>query len=319
MDVRLSRRCTWRIETGTGKELCAEAIHAALARAARAVRRLRSGAACPAASSRASCSATCAARSPAPIATARARFAQAHGGTMFLDEVGELELELQPRLLRALEQRQVKPVGADALRDVDVRVIAATNRDLREEVRAGRFREDLSTGSRSSRVHAAAAARAQGGHRRCSSTALPRPDAPRRACRPRRSRCSPSTTGRATSASCATWSSAAVSLMGPSTTCSSRRSSASSRRRTAAAGCRARRRGRPSARSGFREAKERLITAWERDYVTAAPQARGRQRLAGRARGRHRSRVPAPPHEEARHRQPRRIAGAPMPHTAPRS
>jgi DNA-binding NtrC family response regulator len=70
-------------------------------------------------------------------------FTQAHGGTIFIDEIGELELDMQPRLLRALESRKVKPVGATQYRDVDVRVIAATNRDLREEVKAGRFRDDL--------------------------------------------------------------------------------------------------------------------------------------------------------------------------------
>jgi two-component system nitrogen regulation response regulator GlnG len=70
-------------------------------------------------------------------------FAQAHGGTIFIDEIGELELDMQPRLLRALESRKIKPVGATLYRDVDVRVIAATNRDLREEARAGRFRDDL--------------------------------------------------------------------------------------------------------------------------------------------------------------------------------
>jgi two-component system nitrogen regulation response regulator GlnG len=70
-------------------------------------------------------------------------FRQADGGSIFLDEIGELELGLQPRLLRALERRQVKPVGASTYRSVNVRVIAATNRDLAAEVRAGRFRADL--------------------------------------------------------------------------------------------------------------------------------------------------------------------------------
>jgi DNA-binding NtrC family response regulator len=70
-------------------------------------------------------------------------FAQADGGTIFLDEIGEMDLEVQPRLLRALERRQVKPVGASQYENVDVRVVAATNRDLAAEVKAGRFREDL--------------------------------------------------------------------------------------------------------------------------------------------------------------------------------
>lgn len=70
-------------------------------------------------------------------------FAAADGGTLFLDEIGELELESQPRLLRALERRHFKPVGATAYERSNVRVIAATHRDLLTEVRAGRFREDL--------------------------------------------------------------------------------------------------------------------------------------------------------------------------------
>jgi DNA-binding NtrC family response regulator len=70
-------------------------------------------------------------------------FVQAHGATLFIDEIGELELDMQPRLLRALEQRKVKPVGAAQYRDIDVRVIVATNRDLRHEVQNGRFRSDL--------------------------------------------------------------------------------------------------------------------------------------------------------------------------------
>jgi transcriptional regulator with PAS, ATPase and Fis domain len=70
-------------------------------------------------------------------------FEAAHGGTLFLDEIGELELALQPRLLRAIERRQVCRIGETRTRKVNVRIIAATNRDLAEEVNAGRFREDL--------------------------------------------------------------------------------------------------------------------------------------------------------------------------------
>jgi transcriptional regulator with GAF, ATPase, and Fis domain len=70
-------------------------------------------------------------------------FEAAHGGTIFLDEIGELALDLQPKLLRVLEQRQVKRVGTSRYNDVDVRVIAATNRDLRVEVNNQRFRADL--------------------------------------------------------------------------------------------------------------------------------------------------------------------------------
>jgi DNA-binding NtrC family response regulator len=77
------------------------------------------------------------------VSTRQGVFEMGHGGTVFLDELGELNLDLQPKLLRVLEQREVKRVGGSKPIKVDVRVVAATNRDLEEEVRAGRFREDL--------------------------------------------------------------------------------------------------------------------------------------------------------------------------------
>ena len=70
-------------------------------------------------------------------------FDSADGGTLFLDEIGELPLDVQPMLLRALESGEIRPVGGDTNKHVKVRIVAATNRDLEEEVRAGRFRGDL--------------------------------------------------------------------------------------------------------------------------------------------------------------------------------
>jgi transcriptional regulator with GAF, ATPase, and Fis domain len=76
-------------------------------------------------------------------ATRVGAFEHADGGTLFLDEIGELPLEAQPKLLRAIEQREIRRLGEQQLRSVDVRVVAATNRQLENEVNAGRFREDL--------------------------------------------------------------------------------------------------------------------------------------------------------------------------------
>ncbi len=71
------------------------------------------------------------------------KFRLAHGGTLFLDEVGDLPLSIQPRLLRAVEQGEIEPVGGDGPVEVDVRLIAATNQDLPRLIAQGRFRQDL--------------------------------------------------------------------------------------------------------------------------------------------------------------------------------
>lgn len=77
------------------------------------------------------------------IKNRKGRFQSAHGGTLFLDEIGELQPEMQVKLLRALQEKKVEPLGSDHSEDVDVRIIAATNRDLESDIKTGRFREDL--------------------------------------------------------------------------------------------------------------------------------------------------------------------------------
>ena len=77
------------------------------------------------------------------IASKPGKFALADGGTIFLDEIGEMPLLMQVKLLRVIQERVIEPVGATGIRKVDFRLIAATNRNLKEEIKAGRFREDL--------------------------------------------------------------------------------------------------------------------------------------------------------------------------------
>jgi DNA-binding NtrC family response regulator len=128
-------------ETGSGKELCAEAIHAASGRAGPFAICDLGG--LPRSLIESELFGHVRGAFTGATGDRVGAFESAHGGTLFLDEVGELEPELQPRLLRMLEENTVRRVGASAYRAVDVRVIAATNRDLVREVEAGSFRSDL--------------------------------------------------------------------------------------------------------------------------------------------------------------------------------
>ena len=76
------------------------------------------------------------------IQTKQGKFQQANGGTLFLDEIGEMQLDLQVKLLRVIQDKTVVKVGSNTVDPVDIRIVAATNRNLEEEVLAGRFRED---------------------------------------------------------------------------------------------------------------------------------------------------------------------------------
>ena len=129
-------------ETGTGKDLAAESIHLESARSAGPFVVVDCGA-IPAALLESELFGHEKGSFTGAVAAREGAFEAATGGTLFLDEVGELELELQPKLLRALESRQVRRVGGQKPVPVDVRLVAATNRNLRVEVNAGRFRSDL--------------------------------------------------------------------------------------------------------------------------------------------------------------------------------
>jgi DNA-binding NtrC family response regulator len=129
-------------ETGTGKEVVAQAIHHASARHAAPFVVFDCGAV-PKDLIESQLFGHVKGAFTGAATDRQGAFRRAHGGTLFLDEIGELPLELQPRLLRALESKTVQPVGSDDHHRVNVRIICASHRSLREEVKRGRFREDL--------------------------------------------------------------------------------------------------------------------------------------------------------------------------------
>jgi transcriptional regulator with GAF, ATPase, and Fis domain len=129
-------------ETGTGKELAAEAVHDESRRSGGAFVVFDCGA-ISGSLIESELFGHVRGSFTGAVADRPGAFEAASGGTLFLDEVGELPLDLQPKLLRALEQRQIRRVGSNTPRQVDVRIVAATNRALALEVDRGRFREDL--------------------------------------------------------------------------------------------------------------------------------------------------------------------------------
>jgi transcriptional regulator with GAF, ATPase, and Fis domain len=129
-------------ETGTGKELAARAIHARSAQREMPLIKVNC-AAIPESLIESELFGHVKGAFTGATANRRGRFALADGGTLFLDEIGTLGSAVQARLLRVLQEREFEPVGSERTLSVDVRVIAATNRDLRAMVSSGRFLEDL--------------------------------------------------------------------------------------------------------------------------------------------------------------------------------
>jgi len=129
-------------ETGTGKELVARAIHAQSAQRQMPIVKVNC-AALPETLVESELFGHVKGAFTGAVSTKRGRFALADGGTIFLDEIGAVALPLQPKLLRVLQEREFEPLGSERTVKVDVRVIAATNRNLAQLVAEGRFQEDL--------------------------------------------------------------------------------------------------------------------------------------------------------------------------------
>lgn len=129
-------------ESGTGKELVARAIHERSARKDRALIKVNCGAV-PESLFESEFFGHVRGAFTGAIRDKPGRFELAEGGTLFLDEIGDVPLSLQPKLLRVLQEKELERVGDPRTRRVNVRILAATHRDLKKEVAAGRFREDL--------------------------------------------------------------------------------------------------------------------------------------------------------------------------------
>ena len=150
-------------ESGTGKELVARAIHAHGRRAARAFVPVNCGAIAESLLESELFGHVRGSFTGA-VSDTKGIFEQAHGGTVFLDEMGETSPALQVKLLRVLEEGEIRPVGAGRPTRVDVRVVAATNVDLEKEVAEQRFRQDLYLPPERDRHPGAGAPRAPGRH-----------------------------------------------------------------------------------------------------------------------------------------------------------
>jgi len=129
-------------ETGTGKELIAKAIHNTSERKNKSLIRVNC-AAIPSELLESELFGHTKGSFTGAIKNRIGKFELANGGTLFLDEIGELPVALQPKLLRAIQEGEIEPIGSTEVRKLDIRIVAATNKDLNKEIEEKRFREDL--------------------------------------------------------------------------------------------------------------------------------------------------------------------------------